>query len=300
MYQKVRPVVKIMVVKDSLNQADNSNQNGAGQSGTGPTGTSRNDAGRSRPGQSGIGQSDAGQGADGRKVAGQSGTDQNGAQTGNSSQAGTDQTTSSQAGAGQNGGERAMTAQGDTTQGTGNQGDTNQGSTNQGGESQDSGDPGGGSWPPGFAVIEGNPVPVSLATAKRLVCAVDTQELIVTPEGGPLDLGRTKRLFDRRQHEALAARDGGCMWPECGKPPSWSEAHHINEFERDHGNTDVVDGICLCRFHHLTLHNNGWKITRTGNDFWLIPPATLDPKQTPIPMPSKNLLIHRMRKQANG
>ena len=111
----------------------------------------------------------------------------------------------------------------------------------------------------GAAVIEGNPSPVSADTAKRLVCSGATQELITTEDGGPLDLGRTKRLFNRAQHEALAARDGGCMWPECNRPPSWTEAHHIDQFKRDGGKTNIADGICLCKFHHLLLHNNGWQ-----------------------------------------
>ncbi|WP_460870866.1 HNH endonuclease signature motif containing protein, partial [Parafrigoribacterium mesophilum] len=105
----------------------------------------------------------------------------------------------------------------------------------------------------------------------------------------------TRRLFDDRQHEALAIRDGGCLWPDCGQPPLMTEAHHTNEYDRDHGNTDIADGVCLCRFHHLTLHNNGWRITRVGSNYWLIPPPGLDPEQTPIPLQSKSLLIRKLR-----
>ncbi|WP_346234342.1 DUF222 domain-containing protein, partial [Parafrigoribacterium mesophilum] len=65
----------------------------------------------------------------------------------------------------------------------------------------------------GFAVIQGNPAPVSATTAQRMVCMGGTQTIFTTATGGPLDLGRTRRLFDDRQHEALAIRDGGCLWP---------------------------------------------------------------------------------------
>lgn len=147
----------------------------------------------------------------------------------------------------------------------------------------------------GAAVIEGNPAPVSADTATRLVCSGDTQELITTEDGGPLDLGRTKRLFNRAQHEALAARDGGCMWPECTCPPSWTEAHHIDQYERDGGKTNIADGICLCKFHHLVLHNNHWEIQRVGNDYWLIPPPMVDSAQTPILLETKSLLIKQLR-----
>jgi hypothetical protein len=146
----------------------------------------------------------------------------------------------------------------------------------------------------GFAVIQGNPAPVSVNTARRLVCSGGTQQVFTTPTGGPLDLGRTKRLFDDRQHEALAIRDGGCLWPGCDRAPMMTEAHHIDEYKKDHGNTDIADGVCLCRFHHLTLHNNGWHITRAGINYWLIPPPGLDPAQTPITLHSKSLLIRKL------
>jgi hypothetical protein len=151
----------------------------------------------------------------------------------------------------------------------------------------------------GFAVIQGNPTPVSIDTAKRMICAGGTQQVLTTGGGGPLDLGRTRRLFDDRQHEALAIRDGGCLWPDCHQPPLMTEAHHINHYDRDHGNTDIADGVCLCRFHHLTLHNNGWRITREGNNYWLTPPPSLDPKQTPIPLQSKSLLIRKLQAHAS-
>ncbi|MEO6506023.1 MAG: DUF222 domain-containing protein [Terrimesophilobacter sp.] len=151
----------------------------------------------------------------------------------------------------------------------------------------------------GFAVIQGNPAPASATTAQRMVCMGATQTIFTTPTGGPLDLGRTRRLFDDRQHEALAIRDGGCVWPECGQPPAMTEAHHINEYDRDHGNTNIADGVCLCRFHHLTLHNNGWRITRDGNNYWLIPPPRLDPGQTPIPLQTKSLLIRKLQHDAS-
>ena len=151
----------------------------------------------------------------------------------------------------------------------------------------------------GFAVIQGNPAPVSIATAKRMICSGGSQTVLTTQTGGPLDLGRTKRLFDDRQHEALAIRDGGCMWPDCDRAPVMSEAHHINEYERDHGKTDIADGICLCKFHHLNLHNNLWRITREGSNYWLIPPPRLDPAQTPIPLHTKSLLIRKMQQEAS-
>ena len=144
-------------------------------------------------------------------------------------------------------------------------------------------------------MIQGNPAPVSVDTAKRMVCSGATQDVFTTPEGGPLDLGARDdcSMIGTR---GLAVRDGGCIWPDCDQPPLMSEAHHIDEYKKDHGNTNIADGVCLCRFHHLTLHNNGWQIIREGSNYWLIPPARLDPDQTPIPFHSKSLLIRKLQK----
>ncbi|WP_166785234.1 hypothetical protein, partial [Cryobacterium sp. TMT2-18-3] len=48
-------------------------------------------------------------------------------------------------------------------------------------------------------------------------------------------------------------------------------------------------GVLLCHPHHLLLHNQHWKITRTGNQYWLRPPVEVDPEQTLIALPSKRV-----------
>jgi hypothetical protein len=52
--------------------------------------------------------------------------------------------------------------------------------------------------------------------------------------------------------------------------------------------TTLPDGILLCAFHHLSLHNNHWQIIRIGNGYWLKPPVIVDPEQTLVPLPSKS------------
>lgn len=123
----------------------------------------------------------------------------------------------------------------------------------------------------GSAFIEGQADPVSIETAERLACTGSTLEVRFA-SGQPLDVGREHRLYTARQRIALAVRDGGCRWPGCDRPPSWTEAHHINHWARDGGRTDVADGVLLCRYHHLLAHNNGWEIRREGSDYWLVPP----------------------------
>jgi len=153
----------------------------------------------------------------------------------------------------------------------------------------------------GAGHLEGQSDAVSIATIDRHLCESGAIDVRFRPDGD-MNLGREQRLFTARQRIALAARDGGCRWPECERPPGWCEAHHINEWARDGGKTDVIDGVLLCRYHHLLLHNNGWRIARELAEYWLEPPAAgaaADRSPLPgatgtprVPMPSKSPL-HR-------
>ena len=140
----------------------------------------------------------------------------------------------------------------------------------------------------GPAHIEGQTAAVSVQTAIRHACTAGTIPILFDDNGQVLNLGRTQRLFTRRQRIALAARDGGCRYPGCDRPPGWCEAHHINEWDRDRGRTDIADGILLCRHHHLLIHNNGWRVTRAKAEYFLVPPPSHDPEQTPIAAPTSS------------
>jgi hypothetical protein len=97
----------------------------------------------------------------------------------------------------------------------------------------------------------------------RALCHVGTVEVTVDSCGNPLDVGKEQRLYTGRQRIALAVRDGGCLWPGCPVPASYCEAHHSDHWA-DGGRTDIDRGILLCRFHHMLLHNAGWRIARRG------------------------------------
>jgi Domain of unknown function (DUF222) len=142
-----------------------------------------------------------------------------------------------------------------------------------------------------FGRIEGHPDPVSLDTIQRNMCEAGVIPIRFDDDGQCLNVGREQRFFTSVQRVALAARDGGCRFPGCDRPASWCEAHHIDQYKRDNGRTDVCDGILLCRHHHMLIHNNHWRIVRNGADYFLIPPRERDPNQTPIPMPSKSAAL---------
>ena len=152
----------------------------------------------------------------------------------------------------------------------------------------------------GFGMIEGQTDPVSLATVERHVCSHGTESVIFDDHGQPLNLEREQRFYNRAQRRALAARDGGCRFPGCDRPPSWTEAHHTKHWKRDRGPTNIKDGILLCKHHHLLVHNNGWEITFERGEYWLIPPPSVDANQHPIAMPSKSAAARRLAAQRAG
>jgi hypothetical protein len=131
---------------------------------------------------------------------------------------------------------------------------------------------------------------LTLSTVQRLLCDGTQTPILIGSTGQPLDVGRSQRLFTARQRIALSARDGGCRWPGCERPPSWCEAHHINQWQRDNGETNVDAGILLCRHHHLLLHDQGWHIVRTETStaYNLVPPESVDPHQRPRSMHSRS------------
>ncbi|WP_166791695.1 HNH endonuclease signature motif containing protein [Cryobacterium frigoriphilum] len=151
-------------------------------------------------------------------------------------------------------------------------------------------------WGVTDGLLEGTINPAPEATIARLICIGGFTPILFNTANQPLDVGRTQRLFTNTQRAALAIRDGGCMMPDCHRPPSWAETHHLHGWAGDNGQTNIDDGILFCKPHHLRIHNDGWTITRTaaldgnGNEYWLIPPLTADPQQAPIRLQSKSEL----------
>ena len=72
----------------------------------------------------------------------------------------------------------------------------------------------------------------------------------------------------RRVLEKRAVAQLGAAHLLLGQAPGGHIDHHA-----EGGNTDTDRGILLCRFHHMALHDGGWRITRDGlGDFVLHPP----------------------------
>jgi hypothetical protein len=147
----------------------------------------------------------------------------------------------------------------------------------------------------GHGYVEGDDQPISRASVDRQLCDTGVVGVKFDDDGQCVNVGRERRLFTDRQRVGITARDGGCLIGGCTRPPSHCETHHINEWHRDKGRTDIADGVLLCRFHHMFLHNNDWRIVRDGGRYWLKPPRSEDPEQRLRPLPSKSPIMSELR-----
>ena len=138
--------------------------------------------------------------------------------------------------------------------------------------------------------------PVSSSTVGLVLCAAAVSAVRVDGEGVPLDVGREHRLFPPGIRKALAVRDGGCAFPGCGRPVSWTDAHHCVPWSRG-GDTSLGNGVLLCRMHHVHVHQGGWEvfIGRDGHPWFRQPVDPARPGRRGEPLRShgrRTMTIH--------
>jgi hypothetical protein len=92
---------------------------------------------------------------------------------------------------------------------------------------------------------------------------------------------RTVPLSLRR---ALVARDRGCAFPGCDRPPGLYQAHHARHWA-DGGDTSIDNCILLRETHHRHVHCTAWEIFIRPGSVEFIPPAIIDPDRTPLHNP---------------
>lgn len=126
-----------------------------------------------------------------------------------------------------------------------------------------------GMWHPGpvfranAVATEGDGPEITAETARRWACDAGIARILVGPDGEILDHGRTKRIFTAPQRRAILARYGDrCAWLDCDRPAGWLQIHHLAEWERDAGPTDLTNGVPFCSSHHHAVHEGGFTVTR--------------------------------------
>ena len=83
--------------------------------------------------------------------------------------------------------------------------------------------------------------------------------------GRILWLGHNQRLGNAAQRLAVAIRDRGCF--QCGAPMHRCELHHIREWQRDGGPTDIDNLVAVCRKHHRMLEVENLRVVRTPDGY---------------------------------
>lgn len=111
----------------------------------------------------------------------------------------------------------------------------------------------------------GSPLPASVLPS--FLCDPVFYAVVVDHLGLTRDMGRATRSVTPAQRRALAVRDGGCVFPGCDCPATWADAHHLAEWVRDAGRTDLDNMVLVCRRHHRVAHRHGWTV-RLGDDGW--------------------------------
>jgi hypothetical protein len=105
----------------------------------------------------------------------------------------------------------------------------------------------------------GSGMPIHASTARRLACDATLIPAVLGSAGEPLDIGRATRLVPAGMRRALVLRDRGCRFPGCDRPPQWTDAHHVQPWAQG-GATRVGNLLLLCRHHHTTVHEGGWRL----------------------------------------
>ena len=106
---------------------------------------------------------------------------------------------------------------------------------------------------------------LSPQTVRKLACDASIIPMVLGSKSQPLDVGRTKRLVTPALLAALWARDKACTFPGCGRPPQWTDAHHVKHWI-DGGPTALLNLALLCAYHHTWVHQRDLTAAVTAYD----------------------------------
>jgi Domain of unknown function (DUF222) len=125
---------------------------------------------------------------------------------------------------------------------------------------------------------------LSASQARRWACDAKIIPVVLGGVSEPLDVGRAMRTVPLSIRRALIARDRGCAFPGCDRPPGMCQAHHCRHWV-DGGDTSMENCVLLCETHHRHVHHTGWEILIHSDHVDFIPPAVIDPARTPLRNP---------------
>lgn len=92
--------------------------------------------------------------------------------------------------------------------------------------------------------VDGRAVPI--AELRRLACNAHLLPAVLDGAGVVVNLGQRQRLASPDQRLALAAMYLTCGFPGCCVPVRLTEAHHVIDFTRHRGPTDLANLLPHC------------------------------------------------------
>ena len=99
---------------------------------------------------------------------------------------------------------------------------------------------------------------ISARDARRLACNAAIIPAVLGGNSEVLDLGRTKRFYDRPQRIKALIEHRGCAVEGCDQPGT--HMHHPLEWSK--GGETNADGIPICPGHHTRAHDTRYTMTK--------------------------------------
>jgi hypothetical protein len=106
---------------------------------------------------------------------------------------------------------------------------------------------------------DGASLPVE--TVRRMCCDADIIPVVLDGEGVALDAGRSRRVATASQRRALRSMYRTCGFPGCTVRFGDCEIHHVIEWIKQRGPTDLDNLLPLCSRHHRLVHEGHWSLT---------------------------------------
>ena len=104
-----------------------------------------------------------------------------------------------------------------------------------------------------------NRSPLPISTIREMLADSDIVPVLLSGEGQPLWVGRTRRVATAAQRDAITAIYGSCARPGCDRPIDDTQAHHTTSWSRG-GDTDIDELGPLCAADHDAIHNGGYRL----------------------------------------
>jgi hypothetical protein len=107
---------------------------------------------------------------------------------------------------------------------------------------------------------------LSSRKARWIACDAQITRLVLSPEGLPMNLGRTQRVVPPHLRRAVEHRDRHSVFAGCTAPHYWCDVHHLLEWIFG-GETSLENSALLCERHHTKVHH-GFRVERDPGGRW--------------------------------